>query len=86
MPSQEPGNRCPRCLQPVPARVRRCPQCNEKVARPERNLMLLAGIVGAILLIGAIVLGLYLIPNETDGTAPAEQKSAPAQQSKPPLN
>ncbi len=48
-PPEEPsGEKCPRCLAPVPARASRCPNCGQPVHALRRMLPLLAGVLLAI--------------------------------------
>jgi hypothetical protein len=76
-----PKDRCERCFQPVPPSAKRCPHCGERAVRASRNVTLILGICGAILLAIVVGLGLFLHGNPPDEGLPDD--SAPAAQPAP---
>ena len=66
---------CPRCLQPVPAKVARCPACRTPVQTTSRVLRLAIGFAGLIALIFAVALMYQTVRNEDsdNGDVPTEE-------------
>jgi hypothetical protein len=48
--------KCPRCLQLLPGRVARCPNCNQPIQTSSRALRLAIGIAGLLALIFAMAM------------------------------
>ena len=63
------GNHCQRCLQPVPAKVSRCPGCGHPIQDSSRVLKLLIGFVGLIALVFAIAVMYQTVRNEDASTS-----------------
>ena len=63
------GDRCPRCLQRVPPKARRCPGCGQPI-RSTRSLILAIGIAGLLVLVFAMLVMYKLAANEEAATAP----------------
>jgi hypothetical protein len=89
--AQAAPDRCHRCLQPVPANTRRCPNCREIVKTGDsRRVSIYLGAIGIIAVLVLVALGLYLTPAQVDPEnqeAAGEPKAAPPKPlKKPPLN
>jgi hypothetical protein len=63
------GDHCPRCLQTVPPKARRCPGCGQPI-RSTRSLIFAIGIAGLLVLLFAMVVMYKLAANEEAATAP----------------
>ena len=63
------GDHCPRCLQTVPAKARRCPGCGQPI-RSTRSLIFAIGMAGLLVLLFAMVVMYKLAANEEAATAP----------------
>jgi hypothetical protein len=64
------GDRCTRCLQPVPARTPRCPNCGQPIVRGGRSLTLLIGAGGVGALVFLVLLMWLVVRNEDLQKAP----------------
>ena len=75
------GNRCPRCLQPVPAKSARCPGCRQPVHSSSRTLRLVITFAGLVVLVFAAALTYQMLRSEDAGKAetPAPPKTAEEQ-------
>jgi hypothetical protein len=63
------GDRCPRCLQTVPPKARRCPGCGQPIGST-RSLILAIGIAGLLVLVFAMLVMYKLAANEDAANAP----------------
>ena len=62
------GERCSRCLQPVPAKAARCPHCRVPVQKSSSLLGVILGVAGLIVLLFAIALMYQTARNEDADT------------------
>ena len=67
-------NKCPRCLQPLPGKVARCPGCGQPIQSSSLALRLAIGVAGVIALVFVIVLMYQTVRNED-----AANKAAPTE-------
>ena len=84
------AERCPRCLQPVPPRVRRCPGCRQPV-HSIRSWTLVIGAACLMALLFVVFLTYRMARNEDAAHAPAPVDEVTASQQKllpnpPPAN
>jgi hypothetical protein len=88
-PTDTPSDRCQRCLQPISARVRRCPHCGQAQVGTARKVGIYIGVFGLFLAALLVGLGLYLQRDTPEPDQPAND-DAPAQTAppakEPPLN
>ena len=72
------GDRCPRCLQTVPPKASRCPDCGQPI-RSMRSLTFAIGIAGLLVLVFAMIVMYQLVANEDAANAPvpAKENAAP---------
>jgi hypothetical protein len=71
-----PTNQCPRCLQPVPVRKQRCPNCGDYQPAGMRKITLYLGAFGLLALVFVIGLMVAVIHNEDIMNQPPEQKES----------
>ena len=64
------GDHCPRCLQTVPRKASRCPNCGQPI-RSTRSLILAIGIAGLLVLLFAMLVMYKVMANEDAANAPA---------------
>ena len=79
---------CHRCLQPIAANARRCPNCGEPHSSTNR-LTIFIGVLGLLALVFVAVIMLRMARNSDIDSAPPNQTEQGAQQqpdSPPPLN
>ena len=62
-------NHCPRCLQPLPGKVARCPGCGQPIQTSSRRLRLAIGIAGLVALIFAVALMYQTVRDEDSNSA-----------------
>jgi hypothetical protein len=63
------GDHCPRCLQTVPRKASRCPNCGQPI-RSTRSLILAIGIAGLLVLLFAMLVMYKVMANEDAANAP----------------
>ena len=63
------GDHCPRCLQTVPRKASRCPNCGQPI-RSVRGLTLAIGIAGLLVLVFAMIVMYQSVANEDAAKAP----------------
>src|ERR1017187_5758305 len=75
------GDRCPRCLQAVPPKARRCPGCGQPI-HSGRPLIFAIGIAGLLVLVFAMLVMYRLVANEDAANAPVpvEENAAPQEE------
>jgi hypothetical protein len=76
--AQPSGESCPRCLEPIPRRVARCPHCGQPISPFRRMTTIMAGVAGilALIFISVVIYRSVYIP-EADQAAPAFDDQAP---------
>jgi hypothetical protein len=69
---------CPRCLEPVPSRAARCPQCGQPISSFRRIAPVLAGVAGilALIFLCVMVYRVVYVP-EQDQAPVVDQQAAP---------
>jgi hypothetical protein len=79
------GEICHRCLQPIAANARRCPNCGE-LHSPTNRIPIFIGIMGLLALVFVAVIMIRMARNSEIDSAPPEQtdQSAPQQPDSPP--
>jgi hypothetical protein len=85
---QPVGEICHRCLQPIAANARRCPNCGEPHS-PTNRVAIFIGVLGLLALVFVAVIMLRMARNSDIDSAPPAQtnQSAPQQPgSSPPFN
>ena len=76
------GDRCPRCLQTVSRKARRCPGCGQPI-HSARPFVFAIGIVGLLALVFAMLVMYQLVANEDAANAPVPVEENADQQQDP---
>jgi len=66
--TQNPGEVCHRCLQPVPPAASRCPHCGDPVHKSS-HIRTILGVLGLLMFLAAVVVAVRLM--QTSGPRPA---------------
>jgi len=77
--TEKRGEVCHRCLQPVPSKAARCPNCGDPL-RKGANIRTVLGIFGLVIFLAVAFIGFRMMQNGSDNsstqTAQPEKKPA----------
>jgi hypothetical protein len=88
MPTEEEsrldGERCLRCMQPIPAKAKRCPNCRTPRPGSGRGLSIFWGVVGLAALLFLLIVMVQTMRNEDSRSGQSDSVGAPSQTNKAP--